>query len=113
MKPNSAIQLTIPIELKSIIGQVFTYEEMIKGVVDIELGTIAVGGEWHADSEAVLYLSGSNSKDLWGFNIYFESRDIEYQSMINIKPMYGYKKMIIEDQEVIDKMNLIINQYLL
>jgi Protein of unknown function (DUF5674) len=113
MKPNASIQLTDPIELKSLKGKVFTYDEMVKGVIDIELGTIAMGGEWHSDSEAVLYSSGSNSKDLWGFNIYFENRDIEYQSMINIKPLYGYKKMILEDQEVIDKMNIIINQYLI
>jgi hypothetical protein len=113
MNPNTALQLQVPTELKSLIGQVFTYDTFIKGVIDIETGNIAMGGEWHADSESVLYTTGSNSKDLWGFNIFFEDRDIEYQSMINIKPSYGYKKMIIDDQVIIDKMNVIINQYLL
>jgi hypothetical protein len=113
MKPNTAIQLLEPIELNSLIGKVFTYDTFIKGVIDIEQSTIAMGGEWHADSESILYTTGSNSKDLWGFNIFFEDRDIEYQSMINIKPIYGYKKMIIDDSDIIDKMNLIINQFLL
>jgi Protein of unknown function (DUF5674) len=113
MKPNTAIQLTTPIELSTLIDQVHTYDTFIKGVIDIDQSTIAMGGEWHADSEAVLYTTGSNSKDLWGFNIFFDDRDIEYQSMINIKLLYGYKKMIIEDQDIIDKMNIVINQYLL
>lgn len=89
-----------------------TYKEMIKGVVDIRQGIIALGGELHADAEAVLLKQGSRQEDLWGFNIYpeksFEER-IEYSSLINIRPAQGYRSMEIKDEALKGKIKNIIN----
>jgi hypothetical protein len=46
------------------------FENMVKFVVDLERGVAAVGGELHADEEAVLLAQGSNQEDLWGANYY-------------------------------------------
>ena len=46
------------------------YGDMIKGVADIKRKVMALGGELHADAEALLINDGSVSNDLWGFNIY-------------------------------------------
>jgi len=43
--------------------------DMIKAVVDIERGVMAIGGEMHADEEAVLLDDGSREVDLWGINL--------------------------------------------
>ena len=41
-----------------------SYGDMIKGVVDIELNIMALGGELHADCEEILLEQGSRQADL-------------------------------------------------
>lgn len=45
---------------------------MIKAVVDVERGIMAIGGELLADEEAVLLENGSRRENLWGINLYPE-----------------------------------------
>jgi hypothetical protein len=40
------------------------FEDMVKFVVDVERGVIAIGGEMHSDAEEVLLESGSRQADL-------------------------------------------------
>ena len=40
------------------------FGDMVKYVVDVERGIIAVGGQLHADAEAILIDSGSRQEDL-------------------------------------------------
>src|SRR5687767_14009440 len=59
------------------------FEDMVKYVVDVRRGIAAVGGELHADAEALLLESGSEQQDLWGAN-YDPGRGeecIEYTSL--------------------------------
>jgi len=90
-----------PSELRRLIDAVF--EDMVKYVVDVSKGTAAVGGELHADAEAVLLESGSRQADLSGANYYPGlGRDgcIEYTSLINIRPGQGNRSMEIESAEI-------------
>ena len=50
----------------------FWYGTMIKGTVDIELGRVGLGGDYHIESSEMLTASGSKFEDVWGFNIRFE-----------------------------------------
>jgi len=90
-----------PSELKRLVAAFF--EDMVKYVVDIERGVAAVGGELHADAEALLLDAGSRQADLWGAN-YFpglgREQCIEYTSLINIRPAHGNRGMEIESQAV-------------
>ena len=90
-----------PAELARLVGLFF--EDMIKYVVDVERGILAVGGEMHADAEEVLLESGSRQADLWGAN-YYPGRGpeecIEYTSLINIRPAAGNRSMEIQDPAV-------------
>jgi hypothetical protein len=74
---------------------------MVKYVVDVERAVAAVGGELHADEEALLLEHGSRQEDLWGAN-YYPGREpedcIEYTSLINIRPAQGNRGMFIEDE---------------
>jgi hypothetical protein len=79
------------------------FEDMVKVVVDVELGIAAVGGEMHADAEQLLLEHGSRQADLWGAN-YYPGRGpdacIEYTSLINIRPSQGNRGMVIADEAV-------------
>ncbi len=76
------------------------FEDMVKYVVDIARGVVAVGGEMHADAEQVLLEDGSAQGDLWGAN-YYPGRGrelcVEFTALINIRPAQGNRSMEIQD----------------
>ena len=79
------------------------FEDMVKYVVDVARGVAAVGGELHADEEALLLDNGSRQEDLWGANYYpgrGEDACIEYTALINIRPAQGNRSMEIQDPAV-------------
>ncbi len=79
------------------------YGEMVKGVVDVEKKIIALGGELHADAEALLLENGSRQEDLWGFNLYPDKpRDkrLAYTSLINIRPHQNNRSIEIQDEKL-------------
>jgi hypothetical protein len=79
------------------------FEDMVKYVVDVERGRAAVGGQLHADAEALLLERGSRQEDLWGANYLPGLGDeecIEYTSLINIRPAQGNRSMEIEDAQI-------------
>ena len=59
------------------------FEDMVKCVADIDKRLIAVSAELHADLEELLLESGSEQRNLYGFNILYDGGEIEYDSMIN------------------------------
>jgi len=76
------------------------FGEMVKAVVDIEKEIMAIGGELHADGEAILLSSSSKQENLWGINLYPQKKDeefIEFDSVINLKPLQGNRSRGIED----------------
>ena len=88
------------------------YGDMVKGVADIKRKVMALGGELHADAEAILINNGSVSKDLWGFNIYPEKtkkEQIEFTSLINIKPALGSRSMEVKDPKVQSQIQSVIS----
>ncbi len=92
------------------------FGDMVKAVVDIEKKILAVGGELHADEEAILLDQGSKQQDLWGINIYpDQARDswLEFDSMINIRPSQGNRSRSVEDEitrkKIIGIVNSLIN----
>ena len=46
------------------------FGDLVKAVVDIKRGIMALGGELHADEEAELLKNGSQQQNLWGINLY-------------------------------------------
>ena len=91
------------------------YGHMIKGVVDIEREILAMGGEYHMDANMILIENNSKQQHVWGFNWYFDKNgdeQIEYISLINIRPAQGNRSMEIEDLNLRDKMKSIILKYI-
>ncbi|OGG80519.1 hypothetical protein A3A39_00335 [Candidatus Kaiserbacteria bacterium RIFCSPLOWO2_01_FULL_54_13] len=89
------------------------YRDMVKGVVDIKRGVIALGGEWHMDANAVLIADGSSQLNVWGFNLHVDERDnsaIKFVSLINIRPAQGSRGMEIQDEKLRSEIRAIIKQ---
>ena len=61
-------------------------EPYIKTVIDIKKRVCSAGARLHADSEQILLKQGSNQKDLWGGGIDAETKTIDFNAMINIRP---------------------------
>ena len=77
------------------------HHSLVKGVADISRSVVALGGEWHMDANNRLIENGSEQKNLWGFNLYpKENGDaaIEYNSLINIRPLQGNRSMELMDE---------------
>ena len=90
-----------------------TYRDMIKGVVDVEQGIIALGGEWHMDGNEALIADGSLQKNVWGFNLHLDERGdsaLKFVSLINIRPAQGSKNMELQDKELRDKIRAIVER---
>lgn len=96
-------------ELKKIADE--GYNEMVKAAVDVDTGTMAVGGELHADESEALFEQGSKNENLWGINIYLNRPKedcLEYNSLINVKPSIN-RSMDIQNLEVKEKIMKIVN----
>lgn len=88
------------------------FGDMVKAVVDIELGVMVLGGDLHADEEALLLERGSKQDNLWGINIYTDKSDtekIEFDSMINIRPRQNNRSRDVLDPELRKKITTIVN----
>jgi len=89
------------------------FGDMVKLVVDVERRVIALGGELHADAEALLLEGGSRQADLWGAN-YFPGAGpdqcLELTALINIRPAQGNRGMVVQDAAVAAKMRAIVSE---
>lgn len=96
-------------ELKIIADKI--YGNLVKAVVDIELKIIAVGGELHADEEALLLEKGSKQESLWGVNLYpdkFGEELIEFDSIVNIRPSQKNLSRGVENNKLRKKIKEIV-----
>lgn len=89
------------------------FGDMVKAVVDVERGVMAVGGELHSDEEAVLLDQGSEQRHLWGINLYPDKQDdewIEFDSMINVRPSGGNRSRHVESAVVREAVIAVVNK---
>lgn len=94
--------LTEAIPLTEVVGLLGSYSDFVKAVVDVSRRVMVVGGELHADDEAILLDEGSRQENLWGINLYPSEDDadwIEFDSMINIRPRQGNRSRGVDDRE--------------
>ena len=98
-------------ELTEIAKQQFG--DMVKAVVDVEQGIMAIGGELHSDEEAILLDQGSAQRHLWGINLYPDkplNEWIEFDSMINVRPSGGNRSRYVESQKTREVITGIVNR---
>ena len=75
------------------------FDVYIKTVIDIQKKICSAGANRHFESEARLINDGSNQSDLWGGGIDLETKTINVDSMINIRPQDGNRSNEIQDPQ--------------
>lgn len=101
------VQETITSEQLALVRQ--DYPNYIKVVVDVEMGILAAGGEWHADAETILLQQGSRQEYLWGGGVNLLDNSIEFVSLINTRPGLSKSQEVL-DVEIRSKMEGIIKR---
>lgn len=90
------------------------FGDLVKAVVDVEQGIMAIGGELHADEEILLVEEEQSKREnLWGINLYPKkegSEFIEFDSMINLKPSLGNRSRGVEDPAIREKITGIVGK---
>lgn len=89
------------------------FGDMVKAVVDVEEGIMAIGGELHSDEEAMLLDQGSQQANLWGINLYPEKPAeewIEFDSLINVRPSGGNRSRYVERAEIREAVTRIVRR---
>lgn len=91
-----------------------TFGDLVKAVLDIRQGVMAIGGGMHADEEAALMDAGSIHGDLWGINLYPAAYGttswIEFDSMINLRPGQGNRSRSVEDPTIRDQIVVVVGR---
>jgi hypothetical protein len=68
----------------------------IKLVVDIERKILTAGGQKHVDGESLLLKDGSNQQNLWGAGIDLETNQMDFDSMINLRPKQNTSREVLD-----------------
>ena len=79
------------------------FGDLLKAVVDVEQGLMAVDADLHSDEEALLLANGSRQEHLWGINLYPDlsgEEFVEFDSMINLRPSQGNRSRGVDDPDV-------------
>ncbi len=70
-------------EIKKLSEEFATY---IKTVIDIKRKDCSAGANLHFENEQILLKHGSNQQDLWGGGVDLETKTIDNNAMINLRP---------------------------
>ena len=100
-----------PAQLRELVDRFFG--DMVKLVIDVRRRLVAVGGELHADAEAVLLERGSKQADLWGANYYpglGPDDSLQFTALINIRPAQDNRFMEVQDPAIREEMRAIAQE---
>jgi len=84
----------------------------VKVVVDIKRRILSAGGKLHVDGESILLRDGSKQVDLWGGGIDLETNEIDFDSMINLRPAQANPSREVLGQAIRKEMETIIRSLL-
>lgn len=76
------------------------FEVYIKTVIDIENKICSAGMNRHFEGEQILLKDGSKQSDIWGGGIDLETKEIDFNSFINIRPRDNNRKNDIQDEGI-------------
>ncbi len=90
------------------------FGDLVKAVVDIERGIMAVDAELHSDEEALPISDGSPQDDVWGINLYPADTAtpgfLKFDSMINVRPRQGNRSRSVDDAAIRERITAIVER---
>lgn len=72
----------------------------VKTVIDIRKKVYSAGMDRHFEGERILLDSGSHQSDIWGGGIDLETKEIDFNSFINIRPQDHNLKNEIQSEQI-------------
>jgi len=75
------------------------FDIYIKTVIDIEKKVCCAGCDRHFECEELLLKQGSKQKNIWGGGIDLETKTIDMNSMVNIRPRDDNRSNEIQNPE--------------
>ncbi len=79
------------------------FDIYIKTVIDVRKNICSAGADRHFESEQILLQKGSNQSDIWGGGIDLETKAIDFNSFINIRPLGNNTSNEIQDETIRNK----------
>lgn len=76
------------------------FDVYVKTVIDIEKKICAAGMSRHFEGEEILLAKGSSQSDIWGGGIDLATKEIDFNSFINIRPRDNNPKNDIQSESV-------------
>lgn len=87
-------------------------EGYIKVVVDVENKILTAGGLRHFEGEQLLLKEGSKQENLWGGGLDLETGEVDFDSMINVRPNQGNTSREVLSEDIRKQMEEIIRNLL-
>ena len=103
-------QKVTPDQLKKLAEDLDGY---IKFVVDVKRGILTAGGARHVDGEQMLLKDGSKQGDLWGGGYDLQSGELDFDSMIDIRPTQDNPSREVLDLSVRKKVEEVARRILI
>lgn len=76
------------------------FDTYVKTVIDIKRKVCSAGADRHFESEKILLDQGSHQSDLWGGGIDLDSKVIDCNSFINLRPSDENLSNEIQDAKI-------------
>lgn len=83
----------------------------IKTVIDVEMKVCSAGMDMHFDGEQILLGQGSKQSNIWGGGIDLETKTIDFNSFINIRPNDGNTSNEIQNPEIRTKYEELVKYF--
>ncbi|MGB6839032.1 MAG: DUF5674 family protein [Microgenomates group bacterium] len=89
------------------------FEGFIKLVIDVDQEILCGGADRHSDEEKELLEQGSKQENLWGGGLDLETKGVDYNSIINLRPNQENPSRDILSAEIRKRFDKIIKRLLL
>lgn len=76
------------------------FDVYVKTVIDIDKKICSAGMDRHYEGEQLLIADGSKQSDVWGGGVDLETKVIDFNSFINIRPTDNNTSNEIQDQKI-------------
>lgn len=76
------------------------FEVYIKTVIDLDKKICVAGMDRHFEGEAILLSQGSKQSSVWGGGLDLVTKEIDYNSFINIRPNDNNPKNEIQSEKI-------------
>ncbi len=87
------------------------FDSYIKTVMDIEQKICSAGMNRHFEGERILLDKGSKQSDIWGGGIDIDTKEIDFNSFINIRPTDNNTKNEIQSESIKEKYKTITEYF--